>query len=199
MRVRFPLGVRFYSNIYKSMIWFLLLGSIVFLAVLVFLAEEFFNLLFRGYAPFISTKNKVLDEAVKQFQALNLPAGAKIYELGCGQAGFLRRLEKSAKSKYTLIGVEILAAVYLLAKAQLAMVGSKIKLRHKNFLKMSLTSGDCFYCYLGESLTARLSLKLQKEARPGSYLISNQFHLPGYEPIKEVQIGLTSWLRVYKL
>jgi len=181
------------------MIWLLLLGSIIFLAVLVFLTEEFFNLLFRGYAPFISTRNQVLDEAIKQFQQLNLPAGAKIYELGCGKAGFLRRLEKSAKSKYTLIGVEILASVYFLAKVQLALVGSKIKLRRKNFLKMSLASGDCFYCYLGQSLTAKLSLKLKQEARPGAYLISNQFHLPGYEPIKEVQIGLTSWLRVYKL
>ena len=181
------------------MIWFLLLGSIIFLAVLIFLAEEFFNLLFRGYAPFISTKNKVLDDAVKQFHELNLPAGAKIYELGCGKAGFLRSLEISAKSKYTLIGVEILTTLYLLAKIQLAVVGSKIKLRRKDFLKISLAKGDCFYCYLGQSLTAKLSLKLQKEARPGSYLISNQFHLPGYEPIKEVQVDLTNWLRIYKL
>jgi len=181
------------------MIWLLFLSSIIVLALLIFLAEEFFNVLFRGYAPFISTKSQVLDEAVKQFQQLGLPEGAKIYELGCGQAGFLRRLEKSGKSKYVLIGVELLASVYFLAKFQLMLVGSKIKLRNKNFLKMSLASGDCFYCYVGESLMTKLSLKLRQEVRPGTFLISNQFHLPGYEPIKEVQVGLTSYIRVYKL
>jgi len=181
------------------MIWLLFLGLIIVLAILIFLLEEFFNLIFRGYAPFINSKNRALDEAVKQFQELGLPEKAKIYELGCGQAGFLRRLEKSGKNKYILIGVEFMSSIYVLAKIQLTFLGSKIKLHNKNFLKMSLAGGDCFYCYLNESSMAKLSLKLSKEAHSGTFLISNQFHLPGHEPIKEVQISLGNYVRTYKL
>ena len=46
---------------------------------------------------------------------------------------------------------------------------------------------------------ARLSLKLKKEAKPGAILISNQFELPGYEPLKEIQVQPTQRLRIYKL
>jgi len=181
------------------MIWFLLIGLIIVSLVLIFLVEEFFNLMFKGYAPVVSSKNKVLSEAIKQFNELGLVDGAKIYELGCGQAGFLRKLEKTSQVKYDLIGVELIASVYLLARLQLSLLRSHIKLVRKDFLKMSLKDGDCFYCYLNAALMARLSLKLKQEAKSGAILISNQFHLPGYEPIKEIKLGLTNYLRVYKL
>ena len=183
------------------MIWLWCLALLLILIVLIFLVEEFFNLIFRGYAPFVSSKNNVLDEAVSQFLSLDLPDNAKIYELGCGRAGFLRRLEKATKNQteYKLVGVELIFPVYLLAKLQLLLVGSKIKKEKKNFLKMSLKDVDCFYCYLNGPTMARLSLKLKKEAKPGAILISNQFELPGYEPLKEIQVQPTQRLRIYKL
>ena len=64
---------------------------------------------------------------------------------------------------------------------------------------MSLKDVDCFYCYLNGPTMARLSLKLKKEAKPGAILISNQFELPGYEPLKEIQVQPTQRLRIYKL
>jgi len=183
------------------MIWFQVLCLLLILVLLTFLVEEFFNLIFKGYAPLVSSRSKVLDEAVQQFISLDLPAGAKVYELGCGQAGFLRHLEKTIedKEKYKLVGIELLFSVFLLAKLQLFLVGSKIKIIRKNFLKMSLKDVDCFYCYLNGPMMARLSLKLKKEAKPGAILISNQFELPGYEPIEEIRLGLTNCLRIYKL
>ena len=63
------------------MIWIWCLALLLILIVLIFLVEEFFNLIFRGYAPFVSSKNNVLDEAVSQFLSLDLPDNAKIYEL----------------------------------------------------------------------------------------------------------------------
>jgi len=183
------------------MIWLWCLALLLILIALFFLVEEFFNLIFKGYAPFVSSRNKIVDEAVRQFMSLDLPVNSKIYELGCGHAGFLHRLEKAVKDKkkYKLVGVEVIFPVYLLAKLQLLLVGSKIKIVRKNFLRMSLKDVDCFYCYLNGPTMARLSLKLKKEAKPGAVLISNQFGLPGYEPIKEIQVGLTQRLRIYKL
>ena len=200
MGVRFPLGVHLFV-IFKIMIWLWCLALLLILIAVIFLVEEFFNLIFRGYAPLVSSKNKILDEAVRQLISLDLPANAKICELGCGHAGFLRRLEKATKNqkKYKLVGVEVISSVYLLAKLQLLLVGSKIKIVKKNFLKMSLKDVDCFYCYLNGPTMARLSLKLKKEAKPGAILISNQFELPGYEPLKEIQVQPTQRLRIYKL
>ena len=181
------------------MLWLLLLAAIILLVVLVFLAEEFFNLLFRGYAPVVSSENQALEIAINQFNELKLPAGAKIYELGCGQAGFLRRLEKSAKNKYTLVGIELISSIYWLAKAQLSLAKSKISLQRRNFLKMDLAQGDCFYCYLNQAAMAKLALKLKAEAKPGAFVISNQFYLPGYEPMSEKEISVGKAVRVYKI
>jgi len=181
------------------MLWLLFLAAIILLVILGFLAEEFFNLLFRGYAPVVNSASQSLDIAVDQFNQLQLPAGAKIYELGCGQAGFLRRLEKSAKNKYTLIGVELISSIYWLAKIQLSLAKSRINLQRRDFLKMNLAQGDCFYCYLNQAAMVKLALKLKAEAKPGAYLISNQFYLPGYEPISEKEISVGKAVRVYKI
>lgn len=181
------------------MLWLLFLAAIILLVILGFLAEEFFNLLFRGYAPVVNSASQSLDIAVDQFNQLQLPAGAKIYELGCGQAGFLRRLEKSAKNKYTLIGVELISSIYWLAKIQLSLAKSRINLQRRDFLKMNLAQGDCFYCYLNQAAMVKLALKLKAEAKPGAYVISNRFYLPGYEPIMEQEISLGQAMRVYKI
>ncbi len=181
------------------MLWLLFLAAIILLVILVFLAEEFFNLFFRGYAPVVGSASRALDIAIEQFNQLQLPAGAKIYELGCGQAGFLRRLEKSAKNKYALVGVELISSIYWLAKIQLGLAKSKINLQRQDFLKMNLAQGDCFYCYLNQAAMVKLAFKLKAEAKSGAYVISNQFYLPGYEPIMEQEISVGQAMRVYKI
>ena len=56
------------------------------------LSVQFFNIIFRGHAPFISTRPNVIN---KIFLGLNLPKNfsGQVYELGCGKAGFLKSFQ----------------------------------------------------------------------------------------------------------
>ena len=81
---------------------FFIIISLVLLIVVFFFASQFFNVIFRGYAPFISSKPEVIKAIM---QELKLKEDVIVYELGCGKAGFLRAIEeKYPQAK--LIGVE---------------------------------------------------------------------------------------------
>lgn len=90
---------------------------------------QFFNILFRGFAPYVSTRSEVISKIVNE---LDVAEGATVYELGCGKAGFLKAIEeKFPKTK--LIGVEYSFWPYFVAKLQLLMSESKIKIVKKYF------------------------------------------------------------------
>ena len=52
---------------------------------------------------------------------------------------------------------------------------------------------DGVYCYLYAGAMTQLSHKLRRELRPGAWVISNTFALPGWQPIRVVR--LRDWYR----
>lgn len=174
-------------NIFLQILLLLLFGFLF-----IFFAMEFYNILFRGYAPFIVTRKKVIAKILSE---LDIREGAKIYELGCGQAGFLRALRKKFP-RSELIGVEYQLLPYLIGGMQSALTNSKIKFKKKNIFKLNLRDADLIYCYLNPKTMARLEGKFKAECRPGTEVISYQFPLPNKQPEKVV-IGPSEKDKVY--
>ncbi|MFH1661883.1 MAG: class I SAM-dependent methyltransferase [Candidatus Falkowbacteria bacterium] len=101
---------------------FLIIIEIILAVLLIFLGMQFFNILFRGFAPFISTE---LDVVKKIIDNLDLKDNALVYELGCGKAGFLREFRKRHKNA-KLVGVEYSFLPWLIAKIQTSLINNKI-------------------------------------------------------------------------
>ncbi|MFA5644466.1 MAG: hypothetical protein WC928_03000 [Patescibacteria group bacterium] len=163
---------------------FLVIIVLAFLLLIMVLAiVQFYNVVFRGFAPFISTKFEAILAILRE---LDLNGEEAVYELGAGKAGFLRAVEERFKNK-KLIGVEYNWWPYFLANIQLAFSGSKIKLIRKNIFKVNLKEADVIYCFLSPEMMELLAKKFREECRPGTLVISYHFKLPNFEIDKVIK------------
>jgi trans-aconitate methyltransferase len=168
---------------------------VFFILVLLFLIAQFYNIMFRGYAPFISTRYKVLKRIVNE---LNVGSNGTIYELGCGDAGFLR-LARRKFPEAKLVGVEYSLLPYIIAQVQSSLSKSKIKFLKKNIFRVDLKEADVIYCFLNIKTMVLLEKKLEQECRPGTTLVSYHFTLPNRKPEKVIEMGNLERIYFYKL
>ena len=172
--------------------------AIIFLTLFIFAAfflVQFHNILFRGFAPFVSTHQSVIDRITLDAAELK---GKKIYELGCGSAKFLSALEKKFPEA-TLVGIEYSFLPWLIASIRLAAASSKIKLIKKNIFKINLSDADLIYCYLSIKTMKELALKFKQECKPGTQIISYVFPLPDILPAKTIELEDNTRVHYYMI
>lgn len=157
---------------------------LLLLVFFIFFVVQFFNICFRGFAPFISTRPKVIQKIIKE---LKMAEDATVYELGCGRAGFLRALRKKYPQA-KLIGIEYSFLPYLIGQIQNSFIGCKLKIIKKNFLKADLSQADVIYCYLNETTMKALEGKFRNECKSGTIVISYLFSLPNMKSEKELAV-----------
>jgi len=168
---------------------------LLFTFFFIFFVMQFYNMFFRGYAPFIFTRKRIIDKIIEEVKINNQ---ATVYELGAGQAGFLRTFRKKYPQA-KLIGIEFQLLPFLVGNIQSALTNCKIKFKKENFLKTDLSRADLIYCYLNPESMAKLKNKFKTECRPGTQIISYQFTLPGIEPINKIKIDNNNRIFFYKL
>lgn len=176
------------------MVLFIQLLILLVLSVfLVFFVMQFFNIFFRGFAPLVSSRPKVIKRIIEELEA---KPDIVIYELGCGRAGFLR----AARKKYPgakLVGVEYSFWPYLVAQIQSSLTNSKLKILKKNIFKVELGEAEVIYCYLNRAMMQKLTDKFKQECKPGTQIISYTFSIPGLEPTKVVDIKERKGEKIY--
>jgi hypothetical protein len=121
-----------------------------------------------------------------------------VYELGAGQAGFLRAFEEKYP-KSNLVGIEYSFLPYWMTRMQLVFSKSKIKIKKKNMFKVDLKDADVVYCYLNTKMMKKLEKKFQEECKKGTTIISYQFILPNLKPDQILELGEYSRVYVYKI
>ena len=164
--------------------FYLFLLIAVFLVIIIILASiQFYNIVFRGFAPFISTKFNAILSILKE---LDLSGEETVYELGAGKAGFLRAVEQRFNIS-NLIGVEYSWWPYLLAKMQIIISGSKIQIIRKDVFKVNLKEANIIYCFLSPEMMEKLENKFKEECQKGTLIISYHFRMKNLEPEKVIK------------
>lgn len=161
-------------------VWFL-----IFFILALFFVVQFYNLMFRGYAPYISTGAETIAKIVA---AIDLKEDGEVFELGAGKAGFLRALEKKFP-KARLIGVEYAFWPWLLANIQISLSKSRIKAIKENLFKTDLSRADLIYCYLNSKMMQALGHKFKKECRLGTTIISYAFPIKKWTAAKTIDLA----------
>lgn len=168
---------------------------LIFLAILaIFFSAQAFNIIFRQSIGFVSTEKKVVKKIIADLKIKN---NAKVYELGCGRARFLRNLREKYPNA-NLVGVEYSFLIYTIAWFFNFLTQSKLKLIKKNFFKISLADAEVVYCYLNISLMEKLEEKMKREVKQGTILISYQFRFPNLEPVKILEVEKKKKVYFYK-
>jgi len=111
-----------------------------------------------------------------------------IFELGSGWGSLLIPLAKMYPQRQ-VVGYELSFVPWLTSVLLIKMLGLKnVKVNRQNFLDADLSSAAVIFCYLFPAGMSALEKNLQSENRALEYLVSNNFSLSLYKPIKTIQL-----------
>jgi SAM-dependent methyltransferase len=158
--------------------------DLVFIVIFVLAwIKEAYHVVVLGNAPYVRSSKKLVRQTL---QAVEIKEGSIVYELGCGDARFLRELVK--RKKVTAIGYEYFVFPYLTARLFNFFAPDKIKLYCQDFFKADLSRADYIFCYLLPKQMERLEKKLQQELKPGAIVISHAFSFKNWPLKKTIDI-----------
>jgi ubiquinone/menaquinone biosynthesis C-methylase UbiE len=130
---------------------------------------------------FFPTPEEVIE---KMMELANVKDDDVFYDLGCGDGRVLIKVAKEKKIR--CVGIEIKRELVEEARKKVAKEGleSLIKIIHGDIFQESFSDATIVYLYLTTELNAQLRPKLERELRKGTRVISHQFEVPGWKPIK---------------
>ena len=163
--------------------WLEIILLVLLIILLLTLCWQMAAILFRQQAPYIISGSSVIKQAIGDLQ---LPEPALVYELGCGDAPFLRALTKIYPQARGL-GVDNYIWPYIFAK-MFNLFNRRIKIIKKSIYKVDLSQADLIYCYLNLASMAKLEPKFLRECKNDVQVISYNFPLPHVEPYKVLRI-----------
>jgi hypothetical protein len=132
-----------------------------------------------GISP-MPTSPKVKADLLRLIPPLLSPG--KIYELGSGWGTLAFSLAKQYPEK-EVIGYEISFIPYVISKLLVRLKKIKnLKIQRRNFLEDPLDEAHLVVCYLYPKGMDRLKIELEKKLKPGTWMISNTFAVPGWQP-----------------
>ncbi|GAB6147560.1 class I SAM-dependent methyltransferase [Stetteria hydrogenophila] len=142
--------------------------------------------------PYVPTNKHVINTVL---EAMELREGDVLYDLGCGDG---RILIEAAKRYPIKKGVGIEAREHLIkeaiAKAKEAGVYDKLVFIHGDFFQEDISEATVVYMYLLTSVNERLKPKLERELRPGTRVVTLDFSIPGWKPVRVLGDG-AGWQR----
>jgi SAM-dependent methyltransferase len=110
--------------------------------------------------------------------------GEVVYDLGCGDGRIVITAAKQFKAR--AVGIEIRRDVYEKTLAHVASLGlsDQVRIVHGNALHYDLTPADVVTLYLLTSSNERLRPELEKSLRSTARVVSHDFEIRGWKPVK---------------
>lgn len=162
-----------------------IIPGIFFIIISYFIIIFIFDLLLRGFVPFIPSRPWVVDHLLEEIK-LN-QENPKLLALSTGRSGFFHALEKKYP-KAILVGVETSLFPYLIGRAQLLIRRSKITVKYSEIYRFDVSDKDFIYSHLYPDDMEGLGRKLKFECKPGTIIVSTGFNIPHLIPSKIVEL-----------
>ncbi|MEM2813872.1 MAG: methyltransferase domain-containing protein, partial [Candidatus Methanomethylicia archaeon] len=139
--------------------------------------------------PFVSTPENV---ARRMLQLCNVKPGELVYDLGAGDGRILFIAAKEFKAR--AVGIEIRPQLVKQIEERILAENLQgvVRIIHGNFFDVSIRDADVVTMYLLTSVNERLKPKLERELRPGTRIVSHDFEIPGWRPVR-VEIVSDEW------
>ena len=137
---------------------------------------------FVARVPYAPTPKRNVEKII---DLLELKPGQKFYDLGCGDGRFI---QAAAKRGAQAVGFEIAPWPFIKAKVRLWLSGSPATIYYRNFYHADLSDADAVYCFLLNSVMAKVEKKLAADLKPGAKLLSYGFILPNTKPTRLITL-----------
>ena len=139
--------------------------ALIFILSLILIALGFklYDLLHKNEAPFVSTPEKLFNQIEK---ALEIKSGDLVYDLGCGNAEFLRHCAKNHPDS-EFIGLETGTIPYALSKINTVRC-KNVQILYKDFNDIKIKNNSKVFIYLFPKGVSKIIDKL-----PNKYLLAS--------------------------
>ncbi len=132
-------------------------------------------------APYVASPVRVVD---RMLELAKIKPGETVVDLGCGDGRILISAVEQYKAK--AIGIEISPKLVAQATERIQREGltDQAKVIQGDLLQADLTAADVVTIYLESSLNEQLRPKLEKQLKPGARVVSHDYPVPGWKPLR---------------
>ena len=135
--------------------------------------------------PYVPTPQDVVD---KMLELAKVTSDDVVYDLGSGDG----RIVITAAQKYGAhaVGVEINPDLYRQSSSRIKELGldDRAHIMCEDMFEVSVHRATVVTLYLLTSFNEKLRPKLERELRPGARIVCHDFHIPGWDAEKIVDV-----------
>lgn len=121
-----------------------------------------------------------------------------LYDLGSGDGRTV--IEAAKRYGIRAVGIECGDLIYAISKlnVRLRKMENKVKLIKNDFFKENISDATVVTFYLTPKLNRLLKLKLKRDLRRGTRVVSAAHEMPGWKPVRKIKTG-HFWTYLYKI
>lgn len=131
-------------------------------------------------APYVASPSRVVD---MMLDMARLRPGETLYDLGSGDG---RILIAAANRQVQAIGIEINPKLVTAATEEIARAGveARAKVILGDALQTDFSSANVVTLYMDTASNAKLRPQLEKYLKPGARVVSYEYEIPGWKPVR---------------
>jgi SAM-dependent methyltransferase len=139
----------------------------------------------KSLAPFVASPQNIVDQML---EAAALKPGETLYDLGCGDGRILFTAAQRYKAK--AVGVELSRKLVAQVRdsIQRQNLQNVVSVQEANLLDVDLSPADVVTLYLLTESNAKLKPNLEKYLKPGSRVVSHDFEIRGWKPLRVEEV-----------
>jgi SAM-dependent methyltransferase len=136
------------------------------------------------WVPWVPTRPELIDMI---FSLAEVGDKDVFYDLGSGDGRMV--VEAAKRGVKRAVGIEKNRELYMKAVRLAEKEGVSVKavFRNEDFFSVDISDATVVYMYLLTRINRLLAPKLASELRPGTRIVSLDFEIPGWRPVKVVE------------
>ncbi len=140
-------------------------------------------------APYVPSPQIVVE---RMLEAADVKPGETVYDLGCGDGRVVITAARVFKAKG--VGVELSKELARQARDQVRALGlmNRVSIVEGDLLEVDLKPADVVTLYLLTSSNDRLKPLLEANLRPGARVVSHDFMMRGWKPVRIDEVPATN-------
>ncbi|MFN7936947.1 MAG: class I SAM-dependent methyltransferase [Bryobacteraceae bacterium] len=139
----------------------------------------------KSLAPFVPSPQNIVE---KMLEAAQLKPGETVYDLGCGDGRVLVTAARQFRAR--AVGVELSPKIAQMARDIIKQqkLDGDASVIEGNLLDVDLSKADVVTLYLLTESNSRLRPNLEKYLKPGARVVSHDFEIKGWKPVRVEEV-----------
>jgi len=131
-------------------------------------------------APYVASPSRVVE---MMLDMAGLKPGEVLFDLGSGDG---RILIAAAERKAQATGIEINPKLVVAATEEIARAGlaDRAKVIQGDVMQTDFSAANVVTLYMDTSSNAKLRPQLEKYLKPGARVVSHDYEIPGWKPVR---------------